>query len=298
MYKVRVPQTSANLGSGFDTLGIALSVYNYFSVEDIESGLGFEGCKKEFSNEDNLLYASMMYVFKLYNYEHKYGFKFTFQSNIKDCSGLGSSATCIVAGVMIGASILEESKIYLTKDDIIKIAIDIEGHGDNVVPAILGSLTVVMRDDEEYIYRKINVSNKFKFATLTSDLEKKSTKHLRSVLSNEVSLNDAIFNISHAIMTTYAIENGDVELLKRSIKDKLHEDYRKVFIEDFDLIKQKALEFGAISLNISGSGPSLILIYDQDFKVNEFKSFIERQNNNWVFTNCEIDFGGAKIEEA
>ncbi len=295
-YRVRVPQTSANLGAGFDTLGIALSVYNYFTLEILGTGLEFIGCKDEFKNKDNLVYTSMMYILEKKDITFKRGVRLTFETNIKDCSGLGSSATCIVGGLLLGAKILESADIFVTKDELVECAIEIEGHGDNVVPAMLGSLTIVMQEDKHY-YRKVNVSDKFSFATITSDLEKESTKHLRGVLKTEVSLSDASYNISHALMTMFALEKGDKELLKVSIKDRLHEQYRKTFIENFDEIQEKAIELGAISLNISGSGPSLIVIYDEKFLVNEFIEFLKTQKNNWIFTKCNVDIGGATIEE-
>ncbi len=295
-YKVRVPQTSANLGAGFDTLGLALSVYNYFTVTIIDTGLVFNGCKDEFKNENNLVYTSMMYIFEKKEINFKRGLVFDFETNIKDCSGLGSSATCIVAGLLLGAKILEQADIFVTKDEIIDMAIEIEGHGDNVVPALLGSLTIVMNDNGKEYFRKVEVSKDFHFATITSDLEKESTNKLREALKQEVSLTDAVYNISHSLMTVYALQNGDKNLLSSSIKDRLHEDYRKKFIENFDGIKEKALKLGAISLNISGSGPSLIVIYDENFKKDEFISFLKTQKNNWIFTSCDVDFGGATIE--
>lgn len=295
--KVRVPQTSANLGAGFDVLGIALTVYNYFSVTIIESGLEFQGCLDEFKNENNLLYTSLKAVLMKKSYNKKTGFKFEFETNIKECSGLGSSATCIVGGLLLGAKILEKENIFVSKEELVDLAIELEGHGDNVVPAILGSLTIVMNDNGKDFYRSVEVSKKFKFATITSNLEKKSTNHLREVLKQEVLLKDSVYNISHATMTIYALQNGDKELLKNSMKDKLHEQYRKKFIEDFDLIQSKALELDAIALNISGSGPSILVIYDELFLIDEFEKFLETQKNNWVLTKCEVDFGGATYEE-
>ncbi len=295
-YRVRVPQTSANLGAGFDTLGIALSVYNYFTVTLIEKGLMFTGCKEEFQNENNLLYTSMKYLFDKKGFKENTGYKFDFETNIKDCSGLGSSATCICGGLLLGAKILEKNNIVVSKNELVDFAIEIEGHGDNVVPALLGSLTIVMNENEKQIYRKVDVSKEFNFATITSDLEKESTNKLREALKQEVSLTNAVYNISHALMTVFALQNGDKELLKLSIKDKLHEDFRKKFIENFDVIKEKALELGAISLNISGSGPSLIVIFDDSFKKDDFKEFLKTQNNNWIFTDCNVDIGGATIE--
>lgn len=296
--KVRVPKTSANLGAGFDCLGLALAGYNYFSVTTVEqkNTLKFSGCKDEFKNKNNLVYTSMMYLFNKVNFIPNFGLEFNFETNIKESSGLGSSATCIVGGLLLGSEILKHNNIYLEKDELIKISIEIEGHGDNVVPAFLGSLTIVMNHDDNVIFRKVNVSNNYKFAVLISDHEKRSTNHLRSVLKEEVPLSDAVYNMSHSLMTVHALQNGDKELLKLAMKDTLHEPFRKIFIKNFDEIKNKAIELNAISLNISGSGPSLIVIYDDNFLEKEFIEFLKTQQNNWKFMPCEIDFGGATIE--
>ncbi len=294
--RVRVPMTSANLGAGFDALGLALTGYNYFTASFILKGLKFTGCKEEFQNENNLLYKAMMFLFERKNFKPPTGFHFYFETSIKDASGLGSSATCIVGGLIIGAEVLRLNNIEVSKDELVEMAIEIEGHGDNVVPSFLGSLTIVMNENGKFIYRKSDVSKAYKFAVLTSDLEKKSTNHLREALKKEVALEEATFNISHALMTLFALQNGDKELLKMSMKDKLHEQYRKKFIENFDEIQEKAMEFNAISLNISGSGPSLLLIYDDSFLKEDFVNFLSTQKNNWEFINCDIDFGGAVIE--
>ncbi len=294
--KARVPMTSANLGAGFDTLGLALTGYNYFTATIVKEGLTFTGCKEEFKNENNLVYKAMDTLFQKKEFNRGFGLAFNFETNIKDSSGLGSSATCIVGGLLIGAKILELNNILVTRDELIEMAIEIEGHGDNVVPAFLGSLTMVMAENGKSIYRKVMISKEFSFAVLTSDLEKQSTNHLREALKKEIALSDATFNISHALMTLYALQKGDKDLLKISMKDKLHEQYRKVFIENFDGIQEKAIEFNCISLNISGSGPSLILIYDNDFLKDDFINYLNTQKNNWKFIDCDIDFGGAVIE--
>lgn len=296
--KVRVPQTSANLGAGFDTLGLALSVYNYFTLTVTDTlDLTFTGCKEEYKNDKNLVYTSMKYILDKYNYKKNEGYFFEFDTVIKDSSGLGSSATCIVGGLLLGSYLLEQTGIEITKDEIVNLAIEIEGHGDNVVPAILGSLTVVMNSNGVDMVRKVPVSKKLSFATITSDLEKESTNKLRDALKQEVPLSDAVFNISHAVMATIALQNGDHELLKNAMEDRLHEDCRKTFIEDFDIIRNKALELNAISLNISGSGPSLLVIHNESFLKNEFIEFLKTQKNNWCYTECFVDEEGALIEE-
>ncbi|MFV0518916.1 MAG: homoserine kinase [Lachnospirales bacterium] len=295
-YKVRVPETSANLGAGFDVLGLALNIYNRFTINLIDEGVIITGCDKEFQNEHNLVYTSMKNLLDKKGYRKKTGFKIEIETNIKECSGLGSSATCIVGGLLLGAKLLEREKIFVSKEELIDLAIEIEGHGDNVVPAFLGALTVIMKDKNKFIYKKVEVSKKFSFATITSNIKKESTNHLRELLKKEISLQDTVYNISHSAMTLLALQSGDIDLLKKSMKDKIHEKYRKTFIENFDIIREKAQELNCLSLNISGSGPSLILIYDENFKEEEFKEFLKTQKNNWIFTKCEIDEKGATYE--
>lgn len=140
MLEIIVPATSANIGPGFDCLGIALNIYNKFYVEEIESGLEIEGCEDAYKNENNLVYTSMKYFFDRVKPEKiPAGIKIKIQSEVPICRGLGSSASCIVAGV-IAANAL--SGANLDKNQLLNIASEIEGHPDNVAPAILAQCLV------------------------------------------------------------------------------------------------------------------------------------------------------------
>ena len=156
MIRVIVPATSANLGPGFDSLGISLSIYNEyeFSLKD-ENGLFFEGVEEEFQNEDNIIYMAIKKVFDKYNFKFKgLGIKIIRQ-DIPISRGLGSSSSCIVAG-LIGAFALMGKEI--NKDEILSLAVDIEGHPDNVCPAIFGGLvSTVMTESNKPLYNCIEI---------------------------------------------------------------------------------------------------------------------------------------------
>ncbi len=294
---VHVPATSANLGAGFDTLGVALSIYNKFVLTTIDEGLEITGCPVEFQNKDNLVYKSMEFIFAKAGIVPTCGFKIDFETDIPDASGLGSSATCIVAGLALANSYL---KNIFTSKEILNFACEIEGHGDNVTPAVLGSLTVIMKENEKIFYKKIEISKSLKFAVLISEQKKESTEKLRKVLNNVVPLDDAVYNMSHALMTLIGFYEGDVKLIKNAMNDKLHEQHRGKLIENFDDIKKFAMENGAISVNISGAGPSLLLIYNNDFKMEVFKSFLKTLKNNWNAITCDVVKNGywVEVEEA
>lgn len=290
MFKVRVPITSANIGPGFDCLGVALNIYNYFTAEIIDKGIIIEGCDNIYKNDDNLVYKSMKYLFEKANYKPS-GIKITIESVMPSSSGTGSSACCICGGLMLANLILEEK---FSKEEILNFAIEIEGHPDNVTPAMLGGMTISMKEKDKYFSRKILDESKFKFAVLISNQKKESTKKLREVLNKTVKLEDAIYNISHSLMMIEGFKNNDKALLKNAMKDKLHEEMRGSLIKNFENIKNISEKLGAISLNVSGAGPSLILTYDDEFDENKFKEKLFLLEEKWEFLETEISLEGAK----
>lgn len=147
MIRVRVPATSANLGPGFDSLGIALSIYNEYEFELKEDiGVSFEGVEREFQNEDNIIFKAINKTFNKYNFKFN-GIKIKLiKQEIPISRGLGSSSSCIVAGI-VGAFALMGKQI--NKDEILSLAVEIEGHPDNVCPAIFGGLVVTIMTDNK-----------------------------------------------------------------------------------------------------------------------------------------------------
>ena len=295
MIKVRVPATSANLGPGFDSLGISLSIYNEyeFSLEE-NKGLFFEGIEKEFQNEDNIIFMAIKKVF------NKYDFKFTglrikiIKQDIPISRGLGSSSSCIVAG-LIGAFALMNKEI--NRDEILSLAVEIEGHPDNVCPAIFGGLvSTIMSDNKKPLYNCVDVKEGVKFIALIPRF-KLSTEKARAILPKEVTFRDCIYNIGRAALLISCFSNGNYALLREATKDKIHEQFRSRLIDNFDEVYNKVLELGAFSCFLSGAGPTLMAIVDkEDINfVNRFRGFMSEQNINWDIKELTIDKHGAKI---
>ena len=180
MIKIRVPATSANLGPGFDSLGIALDLYNDFLFEETSKGLEIIGALANEEDKDNLVYLSMLKTFDLIGYIPK-GIKIKIESKTPVSRGLGSSASCIVAGVM-GANEIAGSPLSLS--EIFKLSTKIEGHPDNIAPALFGGLVTSLMEKDEIFYNKINIAEGLKFTAIIPDFPL-STKNAREVLPRD-----------------------------------------------------------------------------------------------------------------
>ncbi|MDU4884238.1 homoserine kinase [uncultured Clostridium sp.] len=295
MIKVRVPATSANLGPGFDSLGIALNIYNEYEFELKEDkGLFFEGVEEEFQNKDNIIFMAIKKVFDKYDFKFN-GIKIKIiKQDIPISRGLGSSSSCIVAGI-IGAFALMGREI--NRDEILSLAVDIEGHPDNVCPAIFGGLiSTIMVDNKKTLYNCVEVKDGIKFIALIPRF-KLSTEKARAILPKEILFRDCIYNIGRAALLISCFSNGNYALLKEATKDRIHERFRSKLIDNFDEVYNKSLELGAISCFLSGAGPTLMAIVDtKDISfVSDFMNFMKEQNINWDIKELKIDKHGAKI---
>lgn len=294
MIKVKVPATSANIGPGFDTLGIALQLYNTFFFEEIDEGLEINGCDNNYANENNLVYTSMLETLKKIGYEAK-GIKITLNTNIPIARGLGSSAACILGGV-IGAN--EIAKASLSKGEILEIATEIEGHPDNIAPALFGGLVVSVTEDENIYYNKINIANGIKFVVLIPDFTL-STSEAREVLPSTVNYKEAIYNVGRVSLLLSALSNGRFDLLKASLMDRLHQPYRKKLIPKGDEIINKSYELGALGTYISGAGPTIMAIIkdnNMNFTVS-IKNYLNFINCNWTVKELDLNLSGVGIEK-
>ncbi|MCT4595171.1 MAG: homoserine kinase [Anaeromicrobium sp.] len=293
MIRVQVPATTANVGPGFDALGIALDLYNVFYMEEIDSGLIIEGVDEEFKNEDNLIYQSMVTTFEEIGYRPK-GIRIKVESNIPVSRGLGSSATCIVGGIM-GANALGGS--ILDKYGILKIATEIEGHPDNVAPCIFGGMVTSIYDKGEIHYSKIPVKNDYSFCPLIPNF-KLSTSEARGVLPEVVDYKKAVFNVGRVALLIGSLVNGEDELLGLACDDVLHQPYRGGLIRDYDNIVNAVKEAGVKGVFLSGAGPTIMTIvrenHDYIKRMNDYLSMLE---DNWIIKDLKIDNGGAFVEE-
>lgn len=249
---IKVPCSTANLGSAFDSSGIALSLYNIFTFEQSEKDelVNFIG-----KPENNLVLNSYKALFRKLNKKYV-PVKITLnECNIPFSRGLGSSASCIVAGV-VGANYM--LKNVATEKEIISLITELEGHPDNVAPCYLGGLVSSIAVNNEVICVKCDISKNLNFYALIPDFEL-STKKAREVLPKTISFKDAIYNLSRTAILHNAFSTGDINKIKIVLDDKLHEQYRYPLIKGGAKVK-KYLEEKGFAVAISGAGPTILAI--------------------------------------
>ena len=293
MIRVKVPATSANIGPGFDSLGIALDIYNTYNVEEISSGLVIEGCEEIYANEHNLTYMAMLKCFEKTGYRPK-GIKIVIESDVPVSRGLGSSATCIVGG-LVAANELSGRK--LTQDELLDIGTEMEGHPDNVAPALLGGMVVSVYEEKVY-YSKINIKEGLKFLALIPDF-KLSTKKSRSILPKVIPHSDAVFNVGRVALMVSALHNGEFDLLKIAGEDKLHQHYRGTLIDGYTEILKAGKDLGAKGVFLSGAGPTILVAIDdkdEDIKKN-LRILLDQLKDNWDIRELKIDCDGVRIRK-
>ncbi len=280
MVEVRVPATSANLGAGFDCFGIALSMYNTIRVDETEQGLYIvRSPDAEYTPNDknNLIYRSVMRAFDEVGYAAK-GLKISQQSDIPMTRGLGSSSSCIIGGLIAG-NIISGRK--LTPQRIFELANELEGHPDNVAPALFGGFCVSCIDDGKLFRRTVRPKNDIKLVAMIPKYFL-PTKKSRTQLPKTVSAKDAAFNVAHAAMLALSFALGDYKNLDVFANDKLHQPYRANMIEDMEKVFEISSNCGALASYLSGSGPTVVAIIkacDTEF-INKTEEY---------FKNCGID---------
>ncbi|HCJ37551.1 MAG TPA: homoserine kinase, partial [Erysipelotrichaceae bacterium] len=190
--RVRVPATSANLGPGFDVAGLAVTLYNTFTFELLDEGLQILGCPEQFANKDNMTYQAFDEAAKEVGLDYK-GVRIVTSGDVPYTRGLGSSSTCIVAGIVAAYAFKDR---YEDRQDILELATKIEGHPDNVAPAIFGGMTVSVMEDHKVTTLSLPIKNDYRFVALIPPFTL-STAKARAVLPNTLERADAIKNVSH-----------------------------------------------------------------------------------------------------
>lgn len=297
MIKLKVPASSANMGAGFDTLGVALGMYNRITVEEIPAGLEvINQNTHSFIPRDtnNLIYRAMMCLFDNVGYTPK-GYRITQRSQIPMTRGLGSSSACIVGG-MLAANII--SGRTLTYDEIIHLAAKMEGHPDNVGPALYGGFCVSLTDGDRTIIKSTKLTNNIKFAVMIPDFFM-ATKKSRGGLPAKVDFRDAVYNISHASMLQAALISGDMDALKIAARDKMHQPYRKSYIDGMEELFEKSYELGSYATYLSGSGPTVLSITDgdNDAFLSSIQDYFKEKSMRWQCRILTIDNVGAVVSE-
>ncbi|MCW9679318.1 homoserine kinase [Dolichospermum planctonicum UHCC 0167] len=259
---VKVPATTANLGPGFDCIGAALKLYNQFEFTTLDvDGLiiqvsGMEAEKVQ-TDESNLLYQAFV---KLYGYIEQTppSVKIEIKLGVPLSRGLGSSATAIVGGLVAANELAGRP---LSELEVMKLAIAMEGHPDNVVPALLGGCRLAATSNIGWEIGDIPWHRDILAVVAIPDFEL-STSEARKVLPAEISRHDAIFNISHFGLLLRGLATNREEWLKAALQDKLHQPYRQALIPGYDAVNTAAIDAGAYGMVISGAGPTLLALVD------------------------------------
>ncbi|MDB9303580.1 homoserine kinase [Nodularia spumigena] len=260
---VTVPATTANLGPGFDCIGAALTLYNKFKFTRLDEGgliIAVTGAEAERvqTDESNLLYQAFV---KLYQYigQTPPSVKMEIQLGVPLARGLGSSATAIVGG-LVGANQLAGAP--LTQLQVMELAIAMEGHPDNVVPALLGGCRLAATSADNWEICDIPWNENIVPVLAIPDFEL-STSEARQVLPTQVSRADAIFNTAHLGLLLRGLQTGKGEWLSTALQDRLHQPYRQALIPGYDAVNTAAIKAGAYGMVISGAGPTLLALVDQ-----------------------------------
>ena len=280
--EIKVPATSANLGSGFDSAGIALTLYNTFMFEkaDKDEVVNYNG-----DIENYLVLKAYRKLFEKTGREYVPVKITPKRCSVPSARGLGSSSTCIVAGIM-GANYM--LKNAYGKEFLLDLMTEIEGHPDNVAPAFLGGL-VMACDCDGLKVNRVNVNSNLKIFACIPNFELSTTK-AREALPKTLDFKDAVYTVSGACMLQSAFEKGDLTLIKRVFKDKLHVPYRLPLIKGGEEA-QKILEDLGFAVTVSGAGPTLLAVSDgKDLPLNALKGI---DGVKWTIKRLHFDKKGA-----
>lgn len=253
---VTVPASTANLGPGFDCLGLALALRNTVELYEAKQGLEIdvegEGEDRIALDTTNLIVRAAEAVFAKVGRRPE-GLRVHAVNGIPIGSGLGSSSAAIVGGVAAANALVDGR---LGRDELLRLAHELEGHPDNVAAALFGGLILVSASGEELLARALPVPP-LKVALALPEM-RLSTAEARAALPAQVALKDAVFNIGRALFTVQALTQGDYDLLRFAMADRLHQPYRKALIPGFDAVVMEARKAGAAAVALSGAGPALV----------------------------------------
>lgn len=292
---VKVPATSANLGPGFDTLGMALSYYDELEVEAV-AGTGAvvevigEGAGVVPTDASNLVVRSIAYTFEKFG-QAVPALKLTAHNIIPHGRGMGSSGAAVVSGIVAAQGLLQ-GVVEMSAEDLLEIATELEGHPDNVAPALFGGLTIAWEDADGPHYKKLFVHRGVSPLELVPTFTM-STELARSLQPQSVPHDDAVFNVSRSALLIAALTQSP-ELLLAATEDRLHQGYRAAAMPETDSLVRLLRENGHAAV-VSGAGPSvLVLASDPAERVAAAKLAAEHYPN-WNALLLAVDFKGATV---
>jgi homoserine kinase len=262
--KIQVPATTANLGPGFDVLGMALGIYNTVEMELDRSGatvteVSGEGARLLARTGSKLLLDAARRVFERAGVEMD-GICIRQHNRIPLCSGMGSSAAAIAGGMAAANALLDQP---LADQEILHLAAEMEGHPDNVAPALFGGFVAACRAGDTVRHIRIEPPPELNVVVIVPSFTL-PTKKSRSLLPKEVPLDDAVFNIGHTAVLVAALCTGDMEKLSWAMDDRLHQPYRASLIPGLDDVVLAARQEGALAAVLSGAGPAVIALTNKN----------------------------------
>ncbi len=300
---VKVPATTANIGPGFDCMGMALPIYNTITIEEtVLPGTGIEinvlateDSVDDFSiehipmDENSIIYKAVELLYNSIG-QTPSELKINIHSEIPIARGLGSSASVIVGGLLAANELLGRPA---DEAALLSIATEVEGHPDNVTPAIVGGLCLTSsEEDGSIVYRKIEWPEEWNLTVCIPEYEL-ATDISRSVLPKEVPMEDAVFNAKRLGMFIEAVHTKDAKLMKLALKDKLHQPYRMKLVPGLEkIIENLKHEENVLGCVLSGAGPSILIISEKN-NLDRIKSIVR---DTWSDLNVKAEIRTLPVE--
>ncbi len=291
--KVIVPATSANLGPGFDTLGLALGIKNQVIIKPSKFhsvSLKGEGSKNP-ALKDNNMFVSIFNDFYNNLTQDKRNFRFEFYNEIPLSRGLGSSSAVIISAI---ASAYAMEGVKIEKKRLLNLALAYEHHPDNITPAVMGGFNVASVEDNEVKFINKSISDELK-AIVVIPNRPISTNMSRKTLPYKYSKEDVIFNISHSSLLTAAFLSENWEMLRQASQDKVHQYYRMKQMPELFEVQRTALNAGALMSTLSGSGSTFFSICYAD-DVKNIENILRNKFSHFRVVVSDFDNNGVKIE--
>lgn len=286
---IRVPATTANLAAGFDVLGCALGLYNTLTFTRADK-LSFSGCASQYQNRKNLAYMAYALVWQTHRRgEEAPPVHIHIDADIPVSRGLGSSAALIAAGAT--AANIMAGKPF-TKQQLLTMTTELEGHPDNLAPALLGGLTASMMVGEQVYTVDYLPHPELRFVALSPDFPL-STHEARQALPAMVSHGDAVHNGGCLAVLLRAIERGDEALIAASLQDRLHQPYRRRLIHEYDQIETLAHSCGCNAVCVSGAGPTILCITRDTTFAARMTQAVRPLQHTWQVRDLPVDYHGA-----
>ncbi|HWI31126.1 MAG TPA: homoserine kinase [Microbacterium sp.] len=294
---VRVPATSANLGPGFDTLGLALSVYDELEVTSLaQPGLEIEvtgaGADDVPRDASHLVVRAIAYAYEAFG-RRLPGLRIVQRNLIPHGRGMGSSGAAVVAGLLAAKGLLE-GDVEMSGDDLLRLATELEGHPDNVAPALFGGLTIAWMTEDGPQHKKLLVHRGVSPLVFVPEFTM-STSLARSMQPTQVPREDAVFNVSRSALLIVALMQSP-ELLLAATEDKLHQDYRADAMPATNALVHELRSHGYAAV-VSGAGPSVLVLADGPGRRLEAAEIVAGSDTPWEALMLAVDFKGGTVRD-